>query len=92
MKPIDFKHANRTLQKLANMTDEECAPLKVWTDEKECVSSWKLTWRERISALLFGKVWLFVLSGGTQPPVALSCKKTIFETADDGILQMESGM
>ncbi|MHC4395621.1 MAG: hypothetical protein ACYS1A_08190 [Planctomycetota bacterium] len=92
MKPIDFEFANRTLQKPANMTDDECAPLRVWTDEKECVSNWKLTWKERISALLFGQVWLFILNGGTQPPVALSCKKTVFEKVEDGISQMEGGI
>ena len=36
------------------------------------------TWEERIKALLFGRVWLSVLSGRTQPPVWLSCCKTIF--------------
>jgi hypothetical protein len=37
-----------------------------------------MTWRERISALLFGKVWLYVHSGLTQPPVALQSMRDIF--------------
>ena len=78
MYPIKFKEANRVLLRPSNMTDDECKPLWVYTDRKECVSCWKLTWMDRIKALLFGKVWLIVLSGDTQPPVALMCEDSAF--------------
>lgn len=78
MKPVKFKEANKNLLKPDSMTDEECSSLWVYTDGAECVSCWRLTFKERLFALLFGKVWLSVLSGYTQPPVWLACSKTVF--------------
>lgn len=72
MKPIEFSEANVLLKKPSTMTDAECGSLHVYTDGENCISCWKLGWKERVSALLFGKVWLCVLSGSrTQPPVYL---------------------
>lgn len=82
MKPIKFKEATKNLLKPENMTDEECSSLWVYNDGQECVSCWRLTWKERIKALLFGKVWLGVLSGFTQPPVWMVCDKTVFTQKD----------
>lgn len=79
MVPIKFKEANVNLLRPNNMTAEECSSLWVYTDGKQCISCWKLSWKQRIKALLFGKVWLSVLSGSTQPPVWLDCDKTVFE-------------
>lgn len=79
MVPVQFKEANKNLLKPEGMTDAECSSLWVYTDGKQCISCWKLSWKQRIKALLFGKVWLSVLSGGTQPPVWLDCDKTVFE-------------
>lgn len=78
MKAIKFKQANRNLTKPQNMTDEECSSLWVFSDNRECISCWKLSFRERLSALFFGRVWLSVLSGSTQPPVWLGCERTPF--------------
>jgi len=78
MEPVNFEHANKNLLKPQGMTDEECGSLPVYTDGKECISLWKMTWRERFSALFFGKVWLFIYSGFTQPPVALMACREIF--------------
>ena len=77
MKPIKFKEMNRELTKPKNMT-EECSSLYVYTDEEVCISCWKLSFIERLKALIHGRVWLGVLSGGTQPPVFIDCCKTIF--------------
>lgn len=82
MKPIKFKEATKNLLKPENMTDEEYSSLWVYNDGRECVSCWRLTWKERIKALLFGKVWLGVLSGFTQPPVWMVCDKTVFTQED----------
>lgn len=82
MKPIKFKEATKNLLKPENMTDKECSSLWVYNDGRECVSCWRLTWKERIKALLFGKVWLGVLSGFTQPPVWMVCDKTVFTQED----------
>ena len=78
MKPIKFKEANKNLLKPQSMTDEECSSLWVYTDGEQCISYWKMNWKQRIMALLFGRVWLSVLSGQTQPPVWVDCDKTVF--------------
>lgn len=74
MKPIAFEHSNLTLQPggqeySENVTD--VVPLPVWTDGEQCVSCWRMSLRERLSALLFGRVWLALLSGQTQPPACV---------------------
>lgn len=79
MIPVKFKEANKVLGKPANMEDYECSSLDVYCDGKQCISLWKLSLKERIKALIFGNVWLCVLSGTTQPPVWLDCSKTVFE-------------
>ena len=83
MLPIKFKEANMILLKPESMTDEECRSLPVFIDGVECVSCWKLSWKERLSALVFGKIWLFVLNGKTQPPVRLACSDTVFTEESD---------
>ena len=62
----------------ANMTDEECGTLPVFCYDETCVSCWRLSWKERLSALFFGTVWVWVWSGQTQPPIALRAKRTVF--------------
>ena len=78
MKPISFREHNAVLQKPTNMTDEECGSLAVYRDDKQCISCWKMSVKERLSALIFSKVWIWILSGNTQPPIALEVTKTIF--------------
>jgi hypothetical protein len=82
MRPIKFKQANKTLLKPDSMTDKECSSLDILTDGKECISCWKPTWKERFSMLFFGCVWVWVVSGQTQPPISLWATKTIFNTKD----------
>ena len=79
MKPIKFKEANKNLLKPQSMTDEECSSLWVYTDGEQCISCWKMNWKQRIMALIFGRVWLSVLSGQTQPPVWVDSDKTVFK-------------
>lgn len=82
MEPEKFPQANKNLLKPEGWTDEECGSLPVFTDGKECISLWKMTWRERFSALFFGKIWLFVVSGQTQPPVSLMAAREIFKEVE----------
>ena len=82
MEPTKFVQANKNLLKPEGMKDEECGSLQVFTDGKVCISLWQMTWGERLKALFFGKVWLFVHSGQTQPPVALMVEKEIFTQGD----------
>lgn len=78
MKPSNFKEANKTLQKPAGMTEEQCSPLPIWNDGKNCISLWRLGWKERFSVLIFGRIWLCILSGETQPPVWLDASRSVF--------------
>jgi len=78
MKPIAFPEATAELSRPANMTEEECAPLPVFRDNGACISCWTMTWRERLSVLFCGRVWVWVFSGHTQPPIALEAMRTIF--------------
>ncbi len=78
MNPMSFPESNRTLTKPAGVTDEECGSLEVFAEGAHCLSCWRMSWRERMSALLFGKTWLWVWSGGkTQPPVGLEVRRSL---------------
>ena len=79
MEPIKFKEATKCLSKPQSMTDEECNSLWVYSDGNICISLWKLSFAERLKALFFGKIWLGILSGQSQPPVWISAMKTVFE-------------
>lgn len=79
MNPVKFKEANKNLLKPENMTDEECSNLWVFTDEKQCISQWKISFKDILKIIFYRKIWLSVLSGNNQPPVWLSTNKTIFE-------------
>lgn len=70
MKPTQFPQQTIVLKKPPGMTDEECGSLAIHNTERgECISCWTATWRERLRFLITGKVWLWVVSGRTQPPV-----------------------
>ena len=60
------------------MTGTECGSLPVYTDGNYCLSSWKMNFWERLSVLFFGRVWLWVHFGTSQPPVCLEAKRTPF--------------
>ena len=79
MTPCDFKEGNKTLYKPESMTDDECKPLLVFTDGKQCVSCWKPSFRERMTILFGGSAWLYVLSGVTQPPVYVTAENPFSE-------------
>ena len=79
MKPIWFKESNRKLNRPSGMTEEECGDLTVFTNGEQCISCWRPTLKERLSILLFGRIWLRVYFGHTQPPVAIEACRTIFK-------------
>lgn len=72
MRAIEFKEQNAVLGKPAGMTDEECKPLPVFRDGKQCVSVWELSPEELEFINQTKVVYLGVLSGNTQPPVFLT--------------------
>lgn len=77
MKPVEFKQVTHRLGAPEGM--KNCGALPVASHEGVTISCWELSFRERMSALFFGKLWLQVHSGGkTQPPVAISIEKNLF--------------
>jgi len=66
--PIDFPEKNSEFIKPEGWTDAQCGNLPTNNDGKQIISCWKLTWKERFKALVFGNVWLGV-AGQSQPPV-----------------------
>ena len=89
MRGIKFPESNKTLTKpVVGMTDEECGSLPVYVMQEDgdvlgrVISCWQMSFRERLSALFFGRVWLWVRSGPSQPPVALLVKRQIFKKTE----------
>ena len=74
-----FKEANQELLRPEYMTEEECGSLPVFTDGKECISKWKLSFKEKLHCLIHGFVQVRIMSGYTQPPIALQAEKSVFE-------------
>ena len=72
MKPVKFTEQTIELQPPPGMKD--CDPLPIFRDGRQCISKWRLGFRERLSVLFGGHIWLWVVSGNTQPPVALTVK------------------
>lgn len=78
MRPVPFKYANKMLQPSgAQYSDDvlKVDSLPVFTNGEQCVSCWQMSLRERLSALLFGRVWLSLLSGQTQPPAHIQASR-----------------
>jgi len=81
MKPIEFEGSTNVLQPSGKTYSENVTsvqPLPIWSDGEQCVSCWKMDWRERISALIFGRVWLSILSGHRQPPACVRAVRDYF--------------
>lgn len=81
MTPTTFVEANKNLGDNGYRSEAvtSIVSLPVYTDGEQCISCWRMSWRERLSALLFGRVWLHVLSGSNQPPVALTAGRSLFD-------------
>jgi hypothetical protein len=79
MEPIAFGGANATLSAPADMPD--CGALPIEHHVDGMLSCWRMTWRERLAALVFGRVWLNIAGRG-HPPVWLRCERDVHrETA-----------
>lgn len=91
MTPVDFPEANRTIGCRPSATDygahrdDPVEPIRALVTEDGVVTElWRPTWRERLSVLVFGRVWVELLTGNGRPqPIALSGRKTIFLPAKE---------
>lgn len=64
MKPKSFPEANFTWKGYPTPEGQpQVGDLPAWRDERDTVSLWKMSFRERWSALFFGKVWIRTLIG-----------------------------
>ena len=65
MTPIEFPEQTIVWAK----DQPEYQPLPAYTDERQTISCWALTWRERIRVLWTGRLWLRQLNfGGALQP------------------------
>lgn len=77
MRNIPFPEATRILEPPPGRGD--IAPLQVHIDKGVYTSCWRMSWRERWAALIYGRVWCRVQTGGPQPPpIALDSMQSIF--------------
>lgn len=68
MEPIEFPQMN---SKLLAGDIPNCDDLPVCKDGRRIVSIWRMSWREKLSALFFGTVFVSVLAPRTSPPIAV---------------------
>lgn len=76
MKPIDFPEAN---SKLLAGEIPECTDLPTFKDGERIISKWRMSWRERLSALFFGTAFVYVRSRNTSPPIFTTAKRSVFK-------------
>jgi len=84
MKPVAFRLSNKVLRPGGGEYSENVTgvdPLPIWTDGEQCVSCWRMSLHERLAALLFGRVWVSVLSGSTQPPFCVTAEREYLKEA-----------
>lgn len=78
MKAQNFKESTHVLDKPQGLQDYGKLPIHF--QKPQCVSKWKVSWRERISILFFGNVFVGVYSDSPlQPPFWIKGKKTVFK-------------
>jgi hypothetical protein len=77
MKPVVFPECNQRLKAPMGVSNVE--DMFTFANGSVVVSQWKPSLKERLSILIFGKVWLSVI-GRTQPPVAIEGVKEFFVT------------
>ena len=79
MKPVNFILANSTVGKPESGKDLVQA-LPIFNDGERSLSCWRMSWRERLSALVFGQAWLWVKAGKTMPPMSAEiCRNPLKE-------------
>lgn len=61
MKPVEFKHQNIVFAK--DQPKYQSLPaIKIDSPTGEVISCWKLSFKERLKVLVFGRVWLSLMS------------------------------
>ena len=84
MKPTEFKHQNIVFAK--DQPEYQPLPaLRLDTPQGEVISCWKLSFKERLQVLVFGRVWVsLMMFNKPLTPSFLSVKrKDVFSHTDD---------
>lgn len=76
MKPIEFKEANYTFAKDAQLSSFK--PLPAFkSDDGEVISCWELSFAERVRILFLGNLWSSVMTfGDPLQPIYFTTKKS----------------
>ena len=72
--PTDFPDTNLVLTAPQGM--DNCGELHVQCHGDGMLSCWKMGWRERLSALIFGRIWLNLYTR-EHPPVWVAVQRDI---------------
>jgi hypothetical protein len=83
MSPQPFHESNLVLKAPAGM-EETCGDLHVYATGTMCISCWQPTPEERERIAAGGPVWLTVVAGESQPPVAVSAESPFLQDAPSG--------
>ena len=84
MKPVEFKHQNIVFAK--DQPEYQPLPaLKIDTPTGEVISCWKLSFKERLTVLIFGRVWMSLMSFNKPltPSFLAVDRKEVFSHPDD---------
>lgn len=76
MQPSEFPEQNHILTAPEGL-EGEVSSLTCWKGGVEIASLWRPSLRERLSILIFGRVWLRIM-GVRHPPVSVEGRRTIF--------------
>lgn len=74
MEPVKFPEVNKVLT-APEGEEENVLPLHVWNNGLVSFSKWKLSFKERLSVLFFGTIWLGIWAGPSMPPVYLQASQ-----------------
>lgn len=73
MQGVHFKEETDELRRPPGMTEEQCGSLPIYrTSDGHCISCWELSDEELETLKKTKRIWLWVWSGKTQPPVSLA--------------------
>ena len=84
MKPVEFKHQNIVFAK--DQPEYQPLPaLRIDSPTGEVVSCWKLSFKERLQVLIFGRVWMSLMSFNKPltPSYLAVNRKEVYSHPDD---------
>jgi hypothetical protein len=86
MRPVEFKHQNTIFAK-DQPQYQQLPALLLEGPEGHIISCWKLSFKERIQVLIFGRVWssLMTFNKPLTPSFLTVNRKEVYSHSDDSI-------